>query len=202
MKRFIDSTLGAVAAVGLLCSLGTGGVAASTKVYVSPVASVVTVGGTFDLLVNISEVVDLYAFQFDITFDPMVITPTGIDEGAFLQTGGTTIFIPGAIDSTAGAISATAGSLIGPLSGVGGAGTLSTVHFHALILGVSSVRISAVSLLDSNLEDIPAAVVGGTVYVSAVPEPATLSLFGMGLLVLFGAGRRVRGASAISMLAR
>jgi len=84
------------------------------------------------------------------------------------------IFIPGAIDNVGGAITFTADSLVGPVSGVSGSGILATVQFNALGAGSSPIALSNVALLNSTFGDISAGVVNGSVNV--VPEPSTLSL--------------------------
>jgi hypothetical protein len=153
---------------------------AISTVSIQPPVSTVDVGSFFDVFVNISSVSDLYAFQFDIGFDPAILSAIDVTEGPFLPSGGTTSFFPGFIDNAAGTISFTADTLIGAISGVSGDGTLATLSFHAFALGTSPVDLSNVILLDSTLADISFDTVGASVNV--VPEPATFILLGCGLL--------------------
>ena len=104
-------------------------------------------------------------------------------KGAFLPTGGATFFIPGTIDNTGGAITATVDSLIGAIPGVTGTGTLATITLHALTPGTSAITLANVILLDSTLTPIPVSVANGTVAVGATPVPA-LSSFGQALFVI------------------
>ena len=60
----------------------------ATSLFIDPSSLNVTVGQTFSLSVSISGVTDLYAFQFDIGYDPNVLSANTISEGAFLPTGG------------------------------------------------------------------------------------------------------------------
>ena len=66
---------------------------------INPASSTVSAGNNVTLDVNISNITDLYAFQFDLSFDPGTVSAASIAEGAFLAGGGTTAFIPGIIDN-------------------------------------------------------------------------------------------------------
>src|SRR5690242_1252599 len=116
---------------------------------IQPPSTSVAAGNTFAVDVNISNVSDLFAFQFDITFNPGILSATSIIEGAFLPGGGTTFFIPGTIDNSGGTISSNADTLIGAISGVSGGGTLAILDFTTLGTGMSAIDIANVTLLDS-----------------------------------------------------
>jgi general secretion pathway protein D len=151
-------------------ALGVGAPAATIRI--EPVSSVTAVGGTVDLTVQVTDVTDLYAFQFDLAFDPAVLSATLITEGAFLAGGGGTVFIPGTIDNALGTISFTAGTLLGPGPGVNGSGPLVGIQFEALSVGMSVLNLSNVVLLDSTSGDIAAGIENGSVGV-VVPEPGS-----------------------------
>ena len=171
---------------------------ASPIVSVVPSSSNVTVGGVFSVDFLISGVSDLYAFQFGIAFDPTILTAFTVTQGAFLSTAGSTVFNPGFIDNNLGFISFNAGSLVGPIGGASGSGTLLSVTFGAFAFGTSA--ISAVfdplqldDLLDSSLTSmlidpttgayVPPSVVNGNVTIAprSVPESSTLLILAMGL---------------------
>jgi general secretion pathway protein D len=137
----------------------------------------------------VSSVSDLTAFQFDISFDPAVLAAAGIAEGAFLSSGGTTFFSPGDIDNTAGLISFTAGTLLGPGAGVNGSGTLASLNFDAIALGTSPIALSNVILIDSTLAEIPSAVSGGSVRVTVIPEPGPALPVMAGIITALGLAR-------------
>lgn len=153
---------------------------------IAPSSSTVGGGSNVVLDVNIANVTDLFAFQFDLSFAPGTVSAASIVEGAFLAGGGTTAFIPGTIDNVGGTIAATADTLIGPGPGVNGSGTLAVLTLTGLAPGTSSIDFSSVFLLDSNLTGINSSLQSGSVTVTstAVPEPNTLVLLIAGMSLL------------------
>ena len=157
----------------------------------SPTPNPVTVGSSVDLNVMISDIADLYAYEFTLTFDARLLRATAITEGGFLGTAGTTFGDTGVIDNAAGTISFVFNTLLGPVPGAYGSGSLARVRFESLGAGSSPVGFSEWLFLDSVSNDIvvgaEAAVVQAVV--QDVPEPATYLLFGVGLVAV-GALRR------------
>lgn len=159
----------------------------ATTVSIQPPSSTHSVGDSFSLGINISDVTDLYAFQFDIGFSPSILEVTGINEGTFLSGSGTTNYIPGIIDNTAGTVTFIADTLQDIIPGVTGSGTLATIDFNALDIGrTSMVSLSNVVLLDSNINDISASIKNGNITINPAvipaPEPATIAIFSLGLV--------------------
>jgi hypothetical protein len=91
--------------LGAALSLSAAHASATPILNIEPPSQVVHPGPSFSLDVLISNVADLYAFQFDLGFDPLILSATGVTEGPFLPSGGTTAFIPGTIDNSGGTVS-------------------------------------------------------------------------------------------------
>ena len=138
-------------------------------------------GTTLGLDVRITGVVDLYAFQFSLNFNPSVLQATAVTEGPFLPTAGGTFFGPGTINNTTGIVSFAFDSLVGTIPGASGSGILAHINFATPAAGTSAITFSNVVLLNSALVDIPFTATGGSVTVSAVPEPAPFLLLAAGL---------------------
>jgi hypothetical protein len=169
-------------------------------IAVQPAAPTVTVGQTFTLSVNISGAADLYGYQFDLGFNPTVLQAISVTEGAFLGTGGPTIFLPGTIDNVGGSITFNADILNGAVSGVNGSGDLLDVTFQALAAGSSGVPIFNLIAFDSFGLGLTETTAGSTVSVSAsgVPEPGTGLLLAAGMVGLFALLRLRPSRSASS----
>jgi hypothetical protein len=174
-------------ALGLMFSFSP-----SFAATLSPGNASVQIGHEVFVSIEASDVSDLYSFQFDLSFDPTRLRLQDIIEGQFLRSGGTTIFVPGAIDNSAGIATITAGSLVGAVPGVSGGGPLAWFGFLGLAAGTSPLVLSNVVLLDSALNDVPSDTNGGRVVVGVtpVPEPGTFIPIGACLLafLLFARG--------------
>jgi hypothetical protein len=149
----------------------------------------VTIGEIFNVPVDISQVSDLYAFQFDLSYDPTILELLNVSEGSFLASAGTTFFIQPTVDNTSGTATATADSLIGAIPGADGNGDLAIFSFEAIAAGTSTIGLSNVTLLDSSLNPIPFTTTDGQVVsvstVSTVPEPNCVPIVGL-LIALAG----------------
>jgi hypothetical protein len=176
--------------LGLLLAVLVVGPVHATTISVQPPTLDVILGQIFSLDIDITNVTDLYAFQFDLGFTPGVLSAVAITEGGFLPSRGTTAFVPGTIDNFGGSITFTGDSLIGMIPGVNGSGVLATVDFLAVGAGISPITISNELLLDSTFDTIEDIAAGGTVTVQTV-EPGTFGLlFGAIAVVMLYAFRR------------
>ena len=117
-------------------------------------SSLTTSSSTFSLDIAVTGISDLYAFQFDLGFDPTILAVTSKSEGSFLPSGGATFFIPGTIDNVGGTVSNTADTLLTAIAGVSGSGTLAVIDFQVLGPGTSPINLFNAQLLDSNLNGL------------------------------------------------
>jgi hypothetical protein len=171
--------------------------AAGAQVTLVATPNPATQGSTVDVDVLISQVTDLYAYQFSISFDPTLLQVSGLAMGSFLSAGGTTLGDTGTIDNTAGTVTFAYNSLVGALPGVSGSGTLLTLHLNAIGTGTSALGfVPADTLfLDSTLATIGLTTTDSSVQVAAVvPEPETYLMLAAGLAGL-GLWRRRQAAA-------
>jgi hypothetical protein len=185
MKRIL------AAAIALGASVFVPLNAAATTISTDGPSLSVTNGNVYTVNVLISAAVDLYAYQLSVSYDPAFLSVQDAlnpaTEGSFFTSvyslPGQTAFISG-FDDTLGNVSFIADTLIGPLAGVSGNGTLASISFLAVKTGTTSV--SAFFNVDNGDGLITA-----TAPVAAVPEPATMLLVGTGAAVA-AARRRAR----------
>lgn len=189
MKTRMQALAAAWAVAGCLASAP----AAAGVVSISG-PSTVGPGSTFQLEVDASGFTDLYAYQFDVVYDPTLFKARNVVEGAFLSSAGTTFFDGGTVDDVAGTITFILGTLIGPGAGASGAGVLAQLSFDAIGARQSAgaFRIDNLIALDSSLAGIDTNVRG---LVVSIPEPASawLVVAALGLAALgprVAAGRR------------
>lgn len=175
------------------------GVLSAQSAFAVPVLSITATpdpavkGSPVVLSVLISGIADLYAFQYTLSFNAAVLQATGVTEGSFLSSRGNTYFDGGSIDNTAGKVSLSFDSLIGPGAGASGNGMLARIAFNVINTGTSTLAFSDVLFLDSALNTIT--VQADSRVLVAVPEPAALALFCLGLAGLSALrlnGRRPR----------
>lgn len=156
----------------------------------------VNVGDTFTINLNVADAVDLTAWQFDLSYNPLLVQANSVSEGPFLSLAGTTFFIPGVIDNTAGLISGVSGAFV-DLTPPSGSGVLAHIEFVALSPGLSPFTVSRAFL---NFSDSGFSVANGSACVigspdcgdNPVPEPSSGALLLLGGLTLWGM-RRWRG---------
>jgi hypothetical protein len=149
----------------------------ATSIIISTPQTSYNVRDSIPLSVAISNVVDLFAFQFDLVLDAGYLQAQSVSEqGYFLLNG--VAFSGGSINNSGAAIYDIADSLSGTGPGFTGNTLLATVIFNALVPGTVSINPANVVLLDNNLANIKTNSSGATLNIvsSAVPEPSSLSL--------------------------
>lgn len=141
----------------------------------------VGVGDIFTIPISITDAVNLDSFQFDLSFDPLIVqaNTAGATAGALLP-GDWFFTSPGFVDNTGGRILGVSASG----SAFSGSGVIANFEFTALSPGVSLLTFSNLFL---NLSDEGFTIGNGQITVTGatpVPEPATLALFASGLALL------------------
>jgi hypothetical protein len=152
-------------------------------------------GQSFSLSVTVTGVSDLADYQFNVGFDPTILNISSVTEGPFLSTAGATVFIPGTISNVLGQVTSIANGLQGGGPGATGSGTLVTLGFTAIGSGTSSVALSGVTLLDSNLAGIAVQTTNSQATVTGTPEPSSAFLVGSAITLWLAVKRlAVRGS--------
>jgi len=135
----------------LLISTMTGVVTSPTtpRMYVDP-ASIVdptkTVGSVFTVNVKV-DVDNLYSWEFTMFFNPTKVQATGITIGTFLRTAGTTGVLIKKYNNTAGYAVASEMLWPRPSQGASGSGTLATVSFKVVGVGVTALDLTKTNLI-------------------------------------------------------
>jgi hypothetical protein len=128
----------------------------NVAVAVDPPTSTVSVGLTFSVNVNITNVALLTAYQLDLYYLKLVLNCTAAVEGPFLGTGGSTFTnfnITNNYNSTHGRIEAYS-SLLG-FTSVNGSGVVLTVTFNAVGGGGTSLTLANTKLGDTAIPPNP-----------------------------------------------
>lgn len=122
---FLLSALFLYRAMGVL---GPNSPTASTAaIGVDPLTSRAEVGRTFMINIEISDVIDLYGWEFKLRWNSTLLEALSITEGVFLKGGGNTFFVS-KINNTVGYMLVDC-SLVGDVPGVSGNGILATAEF-------------------------------------------------------------------------
>jgi len=144
------------------------------QVFVSPPSQTIgAIGNMFTANVSVSNVFNLYAYQFKLYYNSTVLNGTSVEAGSFLEESGqSTLFynknFTDHYNSTYGIVWIVS-ALEGNVSGVDGGGALAIIKFKAIDLAISSpLSLTDVNLSDPNENPIPYVSFGGTVTV--LPE--------------------------------
>ncbi|MEM2293101.1 MAG: cohesin domain-containing protein [Candidatus Aenigmatarchaeota archaeon] len=136
----------------------------TATVYVNPEEIVGAVGLNFTINVDVSNVTDLYGWEFKLGWNITVLDVVEVYEGTFLKNVGDTFFAY-KVNSTAGYIIADC-TLLGMVQGASGNGTLATIKFYVKYGGDSVLDLFEVILIDSNEQIIPNTAIDGYYYTS------------------------------------
>jgi len=136
----------------------------SALVYVDPEVSVGAVGQNFTINVKISNVTDLYGWEFKLGWNTTILDVVEVYEGPFLKNVADTFFTF-KVNNTAGYMIADC-TLLGMVPGASGDGTLATVTFYVKSKGDSVLDLFDTILIDSIEQMIPHSAIDGYYYTS------------------------------------
>lgn len=161
-------------------------IAESTVTAVSVVPQLISanLGQSFSINVTVSDVVDLYAWEIELSWNPSLLGTISVTEGSFLKSGGDTFFIYSWND-TQGHILIDC-TLIGQIVGVSGSGVLVTVTFLVLGLGETPLDLHDEVLLDHNETQIVCQVSDGYCYLNASHDVAIVNVEASPMIALIG----------------
>lgn len=135
------------------------GQAGSATVAVTPPSVTASVGQDFSVDINISNVTDLYGWEFYLSWNSSLLDWVSVSEGPFLKSGGDTFF-KYFLNTTDEHVVVDC-TLEGQIPGVSGNGTLITVMLNATNVGECPLNLYNVDLRDSSDASIPCQAVGG-----------------------------------------
>ena len=143
--------------------------AASTKIAVDPSTTATTIGSSFSVDLNVTDIINFTCWQFSLYYLKSILNCTAVTEGPFLKSGGGTFFlkqINNTYDSTYG-LALAACTLLKLNVSVNGSGVIATVVFKAVGLGNSPLHLDEIILGDEKIppQPIPYTAVDGTVQV-------------------------------------
>ena len=120
---------------------------------VNPSSLTVELEQNFNVDIAISDVLDLYGWEFVLSWDPYVLDAVNVVEGPFLKGDGRSTFFTYSISLIEGRIVVDC-TLLGWISGVSGSGILSTLTFYPKNSGECSLDLYDFSLIDSDEQPI------------------------------------------------
>ncbi len=145
VRRRFQGIFSAGAVIFSLVLLTVGGIHAASDPIIAVDPKVIGAAPTesFSVDVTIADVADLYAWQFNLTFNPSVLEAVVVEEGSFMKQFRTTLMATPNIDNTAGWVFVGVAFLDWEDVGASGSGVLATVSFKAVTAGMSSLHFSS-----------------------------------------------------------
>ena len=131
-------------------------------IFIYPETSEGNVGENFTIEVKVSDVIDLYGYEFHLRWNSTLLDCVEVSEGPFLKSGGSTFFTY-KINSTEGCMVVDC-TLLGDIQGVSGNGTLTTIKFYIKTTGECLLDLYDTILLDSAEQAIEHSTTDGYFY--------------------------------------
>jgi hypothetical protein len=152
---------------------GATSAAGNAVVSVSAPADTLDPGEEFTVSINVEPNNAIAGMQFNLSYDPNIVTVDIITEGNMLNQGGaSTYFNAGQIDNVAGTITGVFGAITSPGQTVAMAGTFAVITMTAGSAGGSCpLTLSNVVVGDAASQPIPVSVINGAIDVEASSDP-------------------------------
>ncbi len=124
-----------------------------TTLRIAPTLVTQDVNQFFIANVTISNVFDLYGWEFRLAWNSSLLEATSVSEGAFLKAGGQTFFPSPKVNNTIGYMLVDC-TLLGYISGVSGSGVLAVITFFIENAGECQLDLHATTLINSTEDSI------------------------------------------------
>lgn len=121
----------------------------STSLSVEPQTVQGTAGQNFTINVSISNVADLYGFEFKLGWNASLLEEVSVSEGPFLNMSDNNPFFSYSLNTTDEHVVVVC-TREGEVPGVNGNGTLATIQFQVIQNGTCDLNLYDTQLLDSN----------------------------------------------------
>jgi hypothetical protein len=158
-----------VAALSLLSLVASRVAAQEATVHIEVPSTQISPGGDdFTVAVMVNDVTNLGALQFDLSYDPAVLSFVDVQEGPFLGSSGREVQClppragPGTLQFACVTLGATP-------DGPTGSGVLATITFRPLKAGSSPLHFARLTLTDPPAQALPAQAQDATVTVGGSP---------------------------------
>ena len=173
LKTLIASLL---LAAGLVPAAAVHAASASAVLLSSP--DTVMPGEQFTVEVIVQPDTSVAGCQFDLSFDPSLVTVNSVTEGPFLsQDGAATFFLAGTIDNPNGIVDGTAGAIITRGMTVSGPGTFAVITMTAgNTRGDFDLTLSNVVVASANGEPVPVDLYGSHITIGSNQAPSLAPL--------------------------
>ena len=145
--------------------------APAALLFVEPETLQGTTGQDLTLNVSVSNVTDLYGWEFYLGWNSSLLSLVSVNEGPFLMSGGNTYFTYYLNTTSTDEHVVVDCTLEGQIPGVNGIGTLATVTFNVTNAGQCPLNLYNVDLRDSSDTEIPSQAVGGQFSTPVVEIP-------------------------------
>jgi hypothetical protein len=136
----------------------------TATIYVDPQESIGTIAQNFTISICISDVADLYGWEFKLGWNATILDSVEVSEGSFLKSGGSTFFTY-KTNNTLGYMIVDC-TLLAQVPGVSGSGVLATIKFHVKSIGECILDLYDTILVNSVEQAIEHISIDGYYYTS------------------------------------